>query len=295
MMADAKQIIELQQAGVQAWGSHLFEEIIAAFYQRILKDGDLVVDGGAHAGLHTIPLSNSVGRLGKVLAFEPIPHFVETLRGLLQEKDIDNVEIRQQALSLHTGTAVFNWIKNRQAESSLSSANINQQTDEVQSFQVDTVCLDDVFGTANISVQPLRFMKLDLEGAEFDALRGAKRTLTHFRPSVILEFGYHNAAKTGGYDQAEWDFFYDEIGYGLYDLIGRPILNSPWGKISGPIWYLIAVPRNSQDEFFIKEEMPAVIEREANKWSKALANIQWPSNSCWDSRFVQGTGKNQLE
>jgi FkbM family methyltransferase len=280
-VSDAKKIIELQQAGARNWYLHLFEEIIAGFYTSILSEGDFVIDGGAHAGLHTIPLADAVGENGKVLAFEPIPHFTQVLQSLLDQRNIKHVEIRRAALSRRKGRAVFHWIKNRQAESSLSSIDINHLVDEIESFEVDTLCLDDIIPSLGSDYGPLRFLKMDLEGAEFDALRGSKSILKQFHPSIVLEFGYHKTAETWGYNQAVWDAFFEEIGYNLYDLAGRSILSLPWGHIDNPIWYLIAVPKDSEDDVFVKNNLPDLIDASARKWSDALASGRPPATLCW--------------
>lgn len=273
MNMDPRTLIELQNAGVDAWQLHLFEEIIKTIYKRILTPGDYVVDGGANAGMHTFPLADAVGESGRVLAFEPLPNLVDLLRREVDARGLGQVTVRQEALSVRQGKANFNWLRNREAESSLSTARIDPGADDVESLDVDTVRLDDVLP---ITFDRWRFAKLDLEGAEFDALRGGQQSLMRFRPTVILEFGYHAAAKAWGYSQAEWDAFYDQIDYRLYDLVGRPILHRPWGELRSYIWYLIAVPKDSRDESFITDGLIRVIEPLVHEWSSALAERRHP-------------------
>ena len=276
MTIEPGSLIDLQMVGAEKWGLHLFEEIIKAFYRKILIPGDQVVDGGANAGLHTIPLAEAVGEHGRVLAFEPSPCLVESLMKTLNERNIRNVQIRQTALSLRHGTAKFHWLKNRAAESSLSNARIDPAQDEVESFDVTTVRLDDILPT---TFDRCRFIKLDLEGAEFDALRGARQCLLRDRPTVILEFGYHAAAQAWGYDQAEWDAFYDAVGYRLYDLVGRPLLHRPWGELGSYIWYLIAVPKDSSDESLVLDGLMDEVAPIAKEWSLAMAEGRLPRSA----------------
>lgn len=273
MAIEPREMIDLQVAGVARWELHLLEEIIKAIYRIIIEPGDNVIDGGANAGMHTIPLARAVGEQGQVLAFEPIHDLASNLRRRLEELDLRNVRVREEALALRRGKARFFRLKNREAESSLTSAKIDPRTDELELFELRTVILDEiipqVFGH-------WRFAKLDLEGAEFDALRGGRTSLMTLRPTIILEFGYHATAASWGYSQLEWDRFFDDIGYRLYDLAARPILHRPWGDLGSWIWYLIAVPKYSADESFILDGMLDAIEPIMSEWSRALSEARRP-------------------
>jgi 23S rRNA U2552 (ribose-2'-O)-methylase RlmE/FtsJ len=50
-----------------------FETVITALYRGVVREGDLVLDGGAHIGAHTGPLARCVGKSGKVVAVEALP------------------------------------------------------------------------------------------------------------------------------------------------------------------------------------------------------------------------------
>ncbi len=273
MTIEPRALIELQNAGVAAWELHLFEEIIKTIYRKLLIPGDRVLDGGANGGMHTFPLAEAVGESGRVLAFEPLPNLAGWLRREAEIRGLGQVQVRQEALSSRQGRTRFHRVKNREAESSLSMARIDPGADEVESFDVDAVRLDDVLPTI---LDRWRFAKLDLEGAEFDALRGGQQSLMRLRPTVILEFGYHATAEAWGYSQKEWDAFYDEIDYRLYDLVGRPILHRPWGDLGAYIWYLIAVPRDSRDESFVTDGLIELIEPLVGEWTSALAEGRRP-------------------
>lgn len=277
MAIEPRDIIDLQVAGVARWELHLLEEIIKAIYRIIVERGDNVVDGGANAGMHTIPLARAVGERGQVLAFEPIPDLACGLRRQLAELSLRNVQVREEALARRRGKARFFRLKNREAESSLTSAKIDPRTDELELFELPTVTLDDIIPQV---FDHWRFAKLDLEGAEFDALRGGRATLMTLRPMVILEFGYHATAASWGYSQAEWDRFFDDIGYRLYDLAARPILDRPWGDLGCWIWYLIAVPKYSADESFVLDGMVDAIAPIVNEWSRALSEGRRPRCSA---------------
>ncbi len=56
-----------------------YERILRQGYSRFLAPGDVVVDVGAHTGLHLVAFADLVGPTGKVHAFEPIPFLMKDL------------------------------------------------------------------------------------------------------------------------------------------------------------------------------------------------------------------------
>jgi FkbM family methyltransferase len=64
------------------------EDILKHFHP---KDGDTVVDVGAHIGRYTLISSNCVGKDGKVIAIEANPRVFETLKRNIKLNDFDNV------------------------------------------------------------------------------------------------------------------------------------------------------------------------------------------------------------
>ena len=59
--------------------SYFFELIIRRVYEAILSPGDTAVDGGACAGIHTIPMAKRVGPTGRVHAVEALPRYARRL------------------------------------------------------------------------------------------------------------------------------------------------------------------------------------------------------------------------
>src|SRR5262245_28889873 len=80
-----------------------YEALVQRLYEAILRPGDVAFDVGAHLGRHTLPLSRRVGRMGRVIAFEPLPQCLASLH-----RDAPaNVEIHDCALGAQAGPAEF--------------------------------------------------------------------------------------------------------------------------------------------------------------------------------------------
>jgi len=194
-----------------------YECLLETAYSQILKEGDLVIDIGAHSGRHTKPMANLVGEQGKVLAFEPNPGAVRLLReNLSHEIEAGIVSIFPFALSNVSELATFVIANERPEESGLRQRIFNGPTStteiEVQVRTLDSVIADRPDGPS--------FMKIDVEGAEFDAIKGAHQTLLKFRPIIAFEFG-ENSYKVYDVRPDEVFDFLENMNYRTYSILGN--------------------------------------------------------------------------
>ena len=149
---------------------------------RLLAPGDVFVDGGANVGLFTLVAADRVGAKGKVIAFEP--GRVVRLR-LIENVALNRlvqVEVIPAALSSKPGEAAFRVFD-------IVGAGLNHLAPlDGESGGLETVALT----TLDAALIPhdrarLALIKLDLEGAEHEALLGAAAILRERRPDLLLE------------------------------------------------------------------------------------------------------------
>lgn len=153
-------------------GSYEYEK--RRIFEKLVTPGSVVFDIGAHVGFYTLLASELVGSSGKVFAFEPVPRNLRYLRAHLEINNVKNVTVISAAVSDHSGATLF------AEESSHSAAHIYLQG----SFQVEMVCLDDLFTQGEIPMPD--FIKMDIEGGELRALVGATLLLTNGSPTIFL-------------------------------------------------------------------------------------------------------------
>jgi len=198
---------------------------------RLLAPGDVFVDGGANVGLFTLVAADRVGAKGKVIAFEPGRavrlHLIENvaLNRLLQ------VEVIPAALSSKPGEAAFRVFD-------IGGAGLNHLAPtDGESGGLETVALT----TLDAALIPhdrerLALIKLDLEGAEHEALLGAATILRERRPDLLLEIEPSHLARMGGSAEAVAALLRGH-GYSLFRTgrheTGVPCL-SPAGDLSVP-------------------------------------------------------------
>jgi FkbM family methyltransferase len=150
----------------EVWETEVYEQ------DTRVQPGDVVVDAGAHIGGFTIKVVNTAG---KVIAFEPEPNNFQLLR--LNTKPYRNVEVHQKALWSKSGKArLYRHKLNVGGSSILPLA--PEITDCI--VDVETVRLDEV-------VSKVDFIKMDVEGSEIEALKGASMILEAYHPVIVME------------------------------------------------------------------------------------------------------------
>ncbi|MCA9288851.1 MAG: FkbM family methyltransferase [Phycisphaerales bacterium] len=169
-----------------------------------LKPGMTVFDVGANVGYFTLLSARSVGPEGKVFAFEPLTRNLEFLRRHVKLNALDNVAVLDSAVSEHAGTAHFSSGENH------SMAHLA----DAGEFEVRLIGLDEEIDAGRLPDPNV--LKMDIEGAESTALRGAKRMLERARPLVFL-------ATHGPDIHAECLDLLRGVGYRVSSLDDKPV------------------------------------------------------------------------
>ena len=144
-----------------------------------LRPGDVFVDVGANIGYYTLQASRRVGATGHVVAVEAIPTTADQLRRNVNANDADNVRVVEVAAHSHCDQVLLRVPKGTfgMARSAAKSGDMSDECFVVRALALDEVCA---------ALPIVRMMKLDVEGAELAALRGAKDTLARTE-SVVVE------------------------------------------------------------------------------------------------------------
>jgi FkbM family methyltransferase len=200
-----------------------FEILVSYLYNHLVSAGMHVIDGGANAGLHAVPLATLVGAAGCVTCFEPNPTTVEGLRrNLAHWVAVGTAKIYQAALGNEPGELRFTVNRKRSALSRVTTETDVAGEDE-EIITVPVLRLDDV-----ICADRLDFIKLDLEGFDFNGMRGGERLFATSRPPVIFENGREAAARRYGYTKDTFFAWFDRMGYVITDLHNRPLTPGEW-------------------------------------------------------------------
>lgn len=218
-----------------------FEAALQSAYEAILRRGDVAIDVGAAVGRHTIPMARAVAPTGRVFACEPLALHRKILADRLTQHHPELeplVTIYPYALSDHEAVGEFVVATDAPAYSGLRERIYDVPTD-LERIQVPIRAIDSLF----LGLPSLAYVKIDVEGGEFDVCRGGAEVIRRFRPLVSFEFG---ANSCGGYHVTPMDMaqFWVEHGYTLYDIEGRRLDRDAFIRSATVqrVWDYVAVP-----------------------------------------------------
>jgi len=186
--------------------------LINAFVQ----EGNRCIDVGAHYGYYTVPFSSKVGPTGSVISFEPYPTNYEVLTRIIENLKLTNVTTINAALSDYESTAEMEippighrWrdehgLPYGLARFSSDETWVGRETVEVEKY-------DDL----EIAEIPIHFVKIDVEGVEYDVVKGMYESLRRFQPIVQVEIEERHLTDSERPANAILGLL-GEIGYGAY-------------------------------------------------------------------------------
>jgi FkbM family methyltransferase len=211
--------------------SHFLEKVYESKVQELLaahlKPGDCFFDVGANIGFISLLAAQLVGQSGKVVAFEPEPRNARVISANAEKNDLPQLHLVEAAAWSSSGPLEFG--RANEASSNVDGQVIAISARNPDRIQVKGIALDDfVFRGGGA---PPNFLKIDVEGAEFEVLKGAAEIIKSVRPLVLCEIHYPA-------DVAKIDEWLIEKGYQLRPLDERKstptwLLASP-GRIQVP-------------------------------------------------------------
>jgi len=157
-----------------------------------IHKGFTVIDVGSFVGDHTEYYVNRVGREGKVYAFEPNERAFECLKFNMSE--YPNVGCFRMGVSDSKHTISI-------AQSDNVGASHAIEGNDIQCVTID-----------GLKLKECHFIKMDCEGMELRALKGAEKTIANFRPTMLLEIN-RGALERQGTSADEVFAWLNEHGY----------------------------------------------------------------------------------
>jgi FkbM family methyltransferase len=186
---------------------HVLEAEVTSWIERSLRfaDDDVVVDVGANIGWYSLLIDRLAPNPVAVLAFEPDPGNFALLETNLAINGSRRVHAVRAALGESAGTATLY----RHGESNLGRHSL-LPVNQGDAVSVATVRLDDYWARLRLGERIPRLIKMDIEGYELPALRGAAGVLARC-PLLIAEFS-PGLMRAGGIDPAALVSFLESAG-----------------------------------------------------------------------------------
>ena len=162
----------------------LWEPHFKIVVDNLIKKGDTVIDAGANFGYNSVIMGNKIGPNGALIAFEPQRIIYQQLCGNLILNNIYsgyplNAAVGQEesTVSLSPVNYDSNWVN-------IGDTSIGEGGEEVRVCRIDDIIETEV-----------NFIKIDVQGFELDALKGAKNIINNYHPDIFIEVEPHQLAK----------------------------------------------------------------------------------------------------
>jgi FkbM family methyltransferase len=154
------------------------------------KQGDIVVDVGAHIGRYTIIASKRVGANGKVIAIEAHPGNYEMLNRNIKLNGLTNVTTlnyavysKESKIKLYVPDEEFGYTMHHSIMSDYIFPKYKGKTED-KFIEVSANTLDYLLNLKGIT--DVNWVKIDVEGAEFEVLKGANNILSNSKDIALL-------------------------------------------------------------------------------------------------------------
>ena len=173
--------------------------------KRALKSTSNCVDVGSHKG-EVLREMRAFAPEGKHFAFEPIPDLFADLK----QRYNGNTTIYNFALSDEEGTSTFQHVVSKPAYSGMKQRSYDHEP-TINEIEVKTQTLDAILPKGTV----IDLIKIDVEGAELQVLKGAKSIIKSNHPVVIFEHGLGASDHYGTTPEDVFSLLVDECGLSI--------------------------------------------------------------------------------
>lgn len=159
---------------LQAYGE--YNQVKLDLLLNLVGPGDVVVDIGAHIGVHTVALAQAVGKAGAVVAVEPQRILFQTMCGNVALNGLDNVFALHAAVGVKLDHIIAPTL-NFEVENNYGAVELGMYT---EGEAVPLMPID------NMPIRACRLIAIDVEGMELDVLRGGAKMIQQHRPLLYV-------------------------------------------------------------------------------------------------------------
>jgi FkbM family methyltransferase len=205
-LLSGKAWIRFMRTSSEAYIIGNYEAPVQAALAKYLRPNMVFYDVGANGGFFSLLGATLVGPNGKVVAFEPHPTTAKQLKKQMHINNMQHVDVVVAAVSDKVGTAK---LSDDTSSDMLSLVNAHKSK---RTIKVKTTTIDQ-----ETKSRPLPdLLKIDVEGAEIDVLRGAHQLICAKRPILLVEIHSPEIA-------IQYDELIAKFGYETQDLAGNKI------------------------------------------------------------------------
>ncbi len=195
--------------------------------ERFVRTGDTCIDIGAHGGAVSFELSRAVGARGAVFAFEPRADYARTLERTLRLLDAVNVKVFPVALGDSNGESRL-VIADRDGDITGKSHLVSGIEDRAKTQPVVIRSLDSLSDGYPLLLEAT-FVKIDVEGAELQILKGGVSFFAAAKPVLYCEIADEWCSRYGHSEETVREMIVT-MGYSIRKIEGGDFLCVPLEK-----------------------------------------------------------------
>jgi len=172
--------------------SFIYDSWEPAVVSRVVSEisaGMTAIDVGAHIGYYTLLFAKYVGVTGRVISFEPLPANFAVLKKNVELNELKHVDLFASAIFSRCGDLTISIPD----DSNSGDASVVHSA-SAKHLQVRSTTLDAVSSTLDLRPD---FVKIDVEGCEFEVLAGAQETIRRHRPKMLIELHHFDGNLAG--------------------------------------------------------------------------------------------------
>lgn len=193
--------------------------IMAYNSHQAIKQGDIVLDCGSCHGMYALYASQKAGKSGKIFCLEPDSKNFHIIQENIRRNGISNVFPVMAGLWSKSGKLEFT--DDGMGVRALPAGKCGK------SLSIDVVSLEDFFKSQKLS--KIDFVKMDIEGAEVEALQSSQEFIKNAKPSFAIA-SYH--VKNGEKTAVFLEKYFDSLGYDFVTENPRHLTTYAWPKAS---------------------------------------------------------------
>jgi len=204
--------VKLDHLTLRVYLKGIYEAETTRFFKREITSGANVLDIGARHGYFAMIFSKLVGQVGKVYAFEPDTVSFKQLETSRRANGFGNIVLVNEAVGEKEGIAKFYALELGSGKDTIYP----KPNTKWKTFDQKITTLDNYFKDFKKSID---FIKIDVEGAELDVLKGASKLLKNNpQIKIVMEFA-PTIIKRTGITSEEFLSTLRNLGFNIYSIL----------------------------------------------------------------------------
>jgi FkbM family methyltransferase len=200
-----KDLSKFMLKNLNVWDGFQVERINNIFKNK----KSLFIDCGCSFGSYSVPIAKLNSTDSKVIAIDASSLAIRRLKENVFLNDINNIEIYNLAIGKEEGYANFNEDLNL-----LPNSGSFRFDSSGKKLRITT--LDIILEQQSLDSFEVIFVKMDLEGYEFDGLLGFKKNIVKYKPIILFEFS-RMLLKNTTFSENAFNLFLKETSYEIKD------------------------------------------------------------------------------